>query len=86
VFDTAKLLMISTSVTETAQPLQNVSPDCAVETTRLLIFESEKLPMKMLVVPPYTCKKAWHQRALHSQWQYHQGCADSKALTLEPYD
>ena len=40
----------------------------------------------MLVAPPYTCAKTLRHSTLHAKWQYDEGCADPKALTLEPRD
>ena len=66
VADVALLLMIVTSDTLTAQPLQYVSPDCAKEGP-LLPIDHEYEPIMMLVVPPYTCKKTWYHMATHAQ-------------------
>ena len=61
VFDAAMLLMMATSDTEIAQPMQDVWPDCAVELcpyhVALIILDHAYEPIKTLAVPPYAWKK-----------------------------
>jgi hypothetical protein len=58
VFDAAVLLMMATSDTEKAQPMQDVWPDCAMEVCvyvmALINLDHEYEPIKTLAVPPYT--------------------------------
>ena len=68
VFDAATLLAIATSDTLTAQPLQYVSPDVAVDIPDSP-EDHEYEPIMMLVAPPYTCAKTSRHSASRGQQQ-----------------